>query len=118
MNKVEVVYSLLEKVVSELNRQAVVITLNQQVKTKKHMSLSGANGRLWISPSQYGYDVSLSGLSLEKQLEPTLTSYFGRECDGYKQLNGNKGFKRQPFWRTDNFRDVEVVCEMYAKTGK
>ncbi len=45
-----------------------------------------------------------------------LTSYFGRNPDGYKQRNATRGFERQPFWRTSNFLNVEAVCEMYAKT--
>lgn len=71
MNQVEILCSLLEKTVSKLNQNlAIPLTLNQQEKVKKHISLSGANGRLWISPSKGGYDVSISGISLEDELAP------------------------------------------------
>ncbi|EJO4031858.1 histidine kinase [Vibrio cholerae] len=119
MNQVDILYSLLNDVVSDINhRFRSSLVLNQQKVTKKHISLSGANGRLWVSPSIGGYDVSVSGKSLENELVPTLTSYFGRGPDGYKQKNANKGFKHQPFWRTKDFQNVQAVCEMYVKTAK
>ncbi|EMI4329422.1 histidine kinase [Vibrio cholerae] len=119
VNQVDILYSLLNDVVSDINhRFRSSLVLNQQKVTKKHISLSGANGRLWMSPSIGGYDVSVSGKSLENELVPILTSYFGRGPDGYKQKNANKGFKHQPFWRTKDFQDVQAVCEMYVKTAK
>ncbi len=119
MKQVEILYSLLDKIVSDLNASPTFqLTLHQQDVVKKHMSVSGANGRLWVSPSKGGYDISLSGLSLENALTGALISYFGREADGYKQKNSNKGFNRQPFWRTRDFNDVKIVCEMYARTEK
>lgn len=119
MNQVDILYSLLSDVISDINlRFRSSLVLNQQRVTKKHISLSGANGRLWVSPSVVGYDISVSGKSLENELVPTLKTYFGRNPDGYKQKNANKGFKHQPFWRTKDFQDVQVACELYAKTAK
>lgn len=119
MNQTEILYQSLQKVVWELNdRLALDITLNQQDIIKKNISLSGCNGRLWVYPVAGAYDVSLSGLSLESELSPRLKEYFGCEPQGYKQANANKGFKKQPYWRTTNLNDVAIICEMYAKTIK
>ncbi|EOI8049959.1 histidine kinase [Vibrio parahaemolyticus] len=86
MNQADMVYNLLSGVVADLNSSfGCSLALHQQKITKKHISVSGANGRLWVSPSIGGYDISVSGKSLEKELVPTLTSYFGRCADGYKQ---------------------------------
>jgi len=82
------------------------------------MSISGANGRVWIQPSTAGYDVSLSGESLEKQLYTFMKELFGHECNGYKQTNNNEGTKRQPFWRTSDFKKVRAAVCHYAKTSK
>ncbi|MEZ8820350.1 MULTISPECIES: histidine kinase [unclassified Vibrio] len=117
MNQVEVLYALMNRIVSDLNKRLPVsLVLHQQQITTKNISLSGANGRVWVSPCQGGYDISISGISLENDMTARLTSYFGRNPDGYKQRNATRGFERQPFWRTSNFLNVEVVCEMYAKT--
>ena len=119
MNQADMVYNLLSGVVVDLNsRFGCSLVLHQQKITKKHISVTGANGRLWVSPSIGGYDISVSGKSLEKELVPTLKSYFGRCADGYKQKNANKGFMHQPFWRTSDFQDVQAVCQMYMKTAK
>ncbi|ELA7884164.1 histidine kinase [Vibrio parahaemolyticus] len=118
MKEVEILYSLLAKEVESLNSKLnKTLALNQQDKVKKHISLSGANGRLWVSPSTGGYDVSISGASLERTLLPVLTAHFKRRPDGYKQKNSNKGFLRQPYWRTNNFGDVQYACELYANTS-
>lgn len=92
------------------------LVFNQQDVVRENMSISGCNGRIWISPSSEGYDVSLSGISLEREMYGYMRALFGHECTGYKQRNANKGFKRQPFWRTSDFHKVESVIERYAKT--
>ncbi|PML05254.1 hypothetical protein BCT86_13035 [Vibrio breoganii] len=94
------------------------IKLHQQNKRKENMSLEGGIGRLYVQPSANGYDVSLSGASIEHLMTKQLEELFGRIPDGYKQTNATKGFKKQPYWRTDNFSHVEVVSEMYARLGR
>lgn len=117
MNRTKMVHGQLQNLVERLNKDlGVNLQLNQQKVTKEHMSISGANGRLWISPTQDGYDVSLSGKSLEKQMVPTLERFFNRQRDGYKQANSNTGIYTQPYWRTNDFKDVEQVAALYAKT--
>ncbi|KNH52092.1 histidine kinase [Vibrio cholerae] len=113
MNQVDILYSLLNDVVSDINhRFRSSLVLNQQKVTKKHISLSGANGRLWISPSIGGYDVSVSGKSLENELVPTLTSYFGRGPDGYKQKMQTKALSINRFGeqRTSKMFKLYVKC--------
>ena len=105
--------------VSEINASRVTpkINFNQQNKTTSNMSLTGGNGRIWIQPHTEGMDVSISGQSLEKQMYGFMLSLFRRDCDGYKQRNATKGFKRQPFWRTSDFMQVKEVAFEYAKTS-
>lgn len=109
----------LQKLLVQINasRATSKLKFNQQVKITSHMSLSGGNGRIWINPHREGIDVSLSGQSLEKQMYGFMFRLFGRDCDGFKQKNAGKGFKRQPFWRTTDFRQVKEVAFKYAKTS-
>jgi len=118
MSKTEILKAKLVELVNEINQQNADQNLkfNQQVKTLEHMSISGANGRLYISPSSVGYDVSLSGKSLEKNLHNRFKDLFHFECTGYKQTNKNTGVITQPFWRTDSFSIVKKAATIYAKT--
>ena len=79
------------------------------------MSFSGGNGRIWITPSLDGYDISLSGASLQKQMYPFMKDRVGRDCDGFKQRN--KDLKNQPFWRVSDFELVRQAVIHYADTG-
>ena len=117
MSKTEVLKSKLVDLVTELNdSNDLNLKFNQQVKTIENMSISGANGRLYINPSSVGYDVSLSGKSLEKNLHGLFKELFNEDCTGFKQSNKNTGIITQPFWRTDNFSLVKKAVLLYSKT--
>ena len=118
--KTEFVEKLLKKIVDEINDNHGYpkILLKQQNIVKEHMSISGGNGRMWIAPNGLGIDVSLSGISLENELQPKMSSLFGRDCDGHKQVNSNTGIIRQPYWRTEDFNQIRKAIETYAKTNK
>ena len=93
------------------------IQLHQQNVHKHHLSFSGGNGRIWISPKAEGYDISLSGKSLERQMYPFMRDLCGRECDGYKQTNERLGKKDNPFWRVSDFELVKKAVFRYASTS-
>jgi hypothetical protein len=59
--------------VDELNENlgSLKMKFNQQQVSTGNMSLSGGNGRVWITPCSSGCDVSLSGKSLESELSHT-----------------------------------------------
>lgn len=92
------------------------IQLHQQNVHKHHLSFSGGNGRIWISPNSEGYDISLSGKSLASQMYPFMRDVCGRECDGYKQTNERLGKKDNPFWRVNDFALVSASVHHYART--
>jgi len=108
------------KLVNKINKknQKHKISFHQQNKLIKKMSLYGANGRLGIHLTKFGYDLTLSGKSLEKTFSSKLKKHFKRECDGYKQRNNKISQKKEPFWRTEKFDDVKKVAKLYAKTSK
>jgi hypothetical protein len=110
---------LLIDIVKEINtfQGSLKITFNQQARQKKNMSFCGGNGRLWVQPVTEGYDVSLSGKSLEKQMYGFMSNLCDRECDGYKQTNMNKGKKENPFWRVADFDKVRKAAYYYAETN-
>ena len=116
----DIIKKQLLKLVDELNENIghQKIEFTQQVKTKGNMSLCGGNGRMWINPSSVGYDVSLSGKSIEKQLYSSMKDIFGKDCDGFKQTNNNTGIITQPYWRTDSFKLVKKAAEIYSKTTR
>ncbi len=119
MSDVDILKSKLNRLVDDFNESSLIIKLafNQQSKVLENMSISGANGRLWVQPSSIGYDISLSGKSLESNYYNSMKAIFGRDCDGYKQTNRNTGNITQPFWRADCFRLVQEAFEMYSKTA-
>jgi hypothetical protein len=86
------------------------VSFDQQLKIKKHMSLIGCNGRMFVLPTPTGYEVSIYGISVEKNLYPYLKDLFGRDCNGHRQPN-----ERQPKWKTDDFNIVKQAAILYAK---
>jgi hypothetical protein len=115
--KPDILKEKLIRLVEEINAStSSTVIFKQQLKVKTNMSFFGCNGRIYIQPSSVGYDVSLSGKSVEKTLYPLLKKLFGKECDGYKQTNGNTGIITAPFWRTDNFDLVKKAVYIYAKS--
>lgn len=118
MSKTEIIKAHLISLVNEINTKNGYekLKFNQQQIKLGNMSLSGANGRLRITHSSIGYDVSLSGKSLESNLYNSFKDLFGCECHGYKQTNRNTGIITQPFWRTGNFSLVKEAALIYEKT--
>ncbi len=104
----------LRNLVSESNSDVGFekLKFNQQSVRRENMSLTGGNGRIWIQPSAIGYDVSLSGKSVEKELYETFKHIFGATHTGYKQSGS------QPFWRTENFSLVKKAVHAYSQTEK
>jgi|688.fasta_scaffold236373_2 hypothetical protein len=93
------------------------LQVHQQRVTKEHLCFMGGNGRIWITPCTAGYDISLSGKSLENQMYPFMRDLCGRECDGYKQTNARLGRKDNPFWRVNDFELVKKAVFRYASTS-
>ena len=91
------------------------IKLNQQFVTKANMSFSGGDGRIYIQPASDGYDVSLSGRSLQSQMLKFMTDICGKSPDGHKQT---KPDLHQPYWRVSDFGLVQEAVIHYSKTCK
>jgi len=91
------------------------IKFNQQKKIKEHMSFTGGNGRIGISPSLDKYDITLSGQSLEKQMYSFMSNLCGKENDGHKQT---KPEPHAPYWRISDFELVKNAVSYYSKTRK
>jgi len=117
MHPTDILKNKLTSLVEEVNQSKAnhSIKFNQQAKKKENMSLSGANGHMWIQPSSEGYDVSLSGQSLEINLSPAMEKLFSKPCDGYKQTNNDTGKITQPFWRTDSFKLVTQAAYKFQR---
>ena len=119
MKQAEILKNRLMQLVDEANTSPEInIQFNQQRVVKEHMSITGGNGRLYITPSVDGYDISLSGISIEKKMYAFMRDLCGKECDGYKQLNKKIGKENQPFWRVSDFKIVATAIYQYAKTKK
>ncbi len=112
--------SILKTNIEEINRNlgSNRLTFHQQKVTTKNMSVSGFNGRIWFNPVSDGFDISLSGKSLENQLSNKISALAGRDCDGFKQVNSNKGIKKQPYWRFSDPKYIRIVLNEYIKTSK
>jgi hypothetical protein len=117
--RIEELKSRLTEISSQLRREGKGhILLNQQAVEGKHMSFSGGNGRLGIAPVVVGYDISLSGLSLEAELTEFMEEICGKPCSGHKQKNSRLGLYREPFWRVEDFDLVKRAIAKYAATSK
>ncbi len=117
--KVDSLKLRLQELVGEVNAtNAGCLKFHQQQKTEGNMSFIGGNGRLYVQPSSLGYDISLSGKSLEKEMYPFMRELCGSECTGYKQPNRSIGKKNQPFWRVESFELVKEAVYRYSKTIK
>ena len=116
----DVIKDQLEELVDSINSRlsSTRIEFNQQPKTKGNMSITGCNGRMFVQPSVEGYDVSLSGKSLENEMHDFLCKLFGKECDGYKQTNTRLGKKSQPFWRVSDFQQVVEAVYRYTMSHR
>ncbi len=112
--------SQLENLVEIINMSSPFyeIVFNQQSVSKKNMSISGGNGRLWVQPVKDGYHVSLSGKSLVKEMSPFMRDLFKKKHDGFKQPNSKKGRLDQPYWKTDDFEFVVRAVFFYSRTVK
>jgi hypothetical protein len=119
MNRTDILLAQLRTLEAEINAAGpFVLKLNQQKVTKENMSFSGGNGRIALQPCSDGYDISLSGKSLEAEMTPFMEHLCGRACDGFKQTNKSIGKADQPFWRVKDFQFVVQAVNYYAKTRK
>jgi hypothetical protein len=119
MKNIEVLKNRLLQLEAEVNSNGEIkIQFHQQSVQKKHMCFLGGNGRLWVSPSSDGYDITLSGKSLENQMYTFMRNLCGKECDGYKQTNAKIGKNDAPFWRVNDFKLVKDAVLHYAETKK
>ena len=114
----DTIRSHIKRVIENINTQRGDIKLgfSQQKKKTKNMSIVGGNGRLRIKPTVAGFDISLAGKSLEREMYPFMSQLFGRNHDGYKQRNKNKGTKSAPFWKTNDLSKLELAAVKYSKT--
>ncbi len=108
----------IKHVIENINTQRgdVKLSFAQQKKKTENMSIVGGNGRLRIKPTANGFDMSLAGKSLEREMYPFMNQLFGRNHDGYKQRNKNKGTKSAPFWKTNDLSTIELAAVEYSKT--
>lgn len=114
-DRVENLKARLAGVASRLNAAGGChLQLHQQIVTRKHLSLTGGNGRMYVVPTADAFDIVLSGISLTQQLTPVMTRICNQPCAGYKQRNAKKQQVREPFWRVEDFAIVEEAITAYS----
>lgn len=99
---------LIKKINSQLE-DPPFLEFHQQRIDKTHMAIKGGNGTLWINPKKKGYDIGLSGQSLENEMYDFMVNLCDSKHQGYKQTK-----ERLPFWRVDDFWKVEKAAFRYA----
>ena len=117
MNK-DIIRGHVKRVINDINTQRGDLKLGferQDVKTE-NMSIVGGNGRLRVKATAAGFDLSLAGMSLEREMYPFMKQLFGRSHDGYKQTNKNEGTESSPFWKTDDLSKLELAAIKYSRT--
>ena len=108
----------MKRVIDSINARRGDLKLEfkcQEVKTE-NMSIVGGNGRLRVKATSAGFDLSLAGASLEREMYPIMKQLFGRKHDGYKQRNSKKGTKSAPFWKTSDLAKLELAASEYSNT--
>jgi hypothetical protein len=117
METTEILKARLLKLEAKINEDGRnKIQYHEQHEDKKNMSFTGGNGRLYVTPSSEGYDISLSGKLLQSQMYPFMRDLCGKECDGYKQTNQKIGKQDVLFWRIEDFALVVKAVRHYSKT--
>jgi len=111
---IEIAKKQLQKLIDIVNSLSPEnhVEFNQQDITKRNMSIVGGNGRLTIQPTLKGYDIGLSGKSIQKDMYEFMRDLCKSECTGYKQTNKTIGKQDLPFWRVDDFN---LVCKAVYK---
>ena len=104
MNQTDILKNKLLSLKDEVNQAAgkEILSFNQQSKVQENMSYSGCNGRLWIQPSIEGYDISLSGASVEKELaaiEKKIASRKSRLASSSKSSQGELDDTQKQLYR-------------------
>jgi len=118
--KLESVKMKLLELVNIINAMSPIskVKFHQQDAIKGNMAIMGGeNGTLWISPCSSGFDIGLSGKSLEAEMSGFMCEICKSECTGYKQKNGKVGKMDLPFWRVDDFSLVQKAAYYYAGTS-
>ncbi|CAD5373048.1 hypothetical protein RA210_U280023 [Rubrivivax sp. A210] len=111
-DRVDNLKARLQSLVAEINSSASCqIMLHQQSVIRKHISLSGGNGRMYIAPTASEFDISLSGHSLTQELSPFMTDLCGPRRD-YK----HRKHLREPYWRVSDFQSIERAVKRYSQT--
>ncbi|KUL30586.1 hypothetical protein [Chlorobium limicola] len=111
----------LHELIAEINSSEMLkkgeMAFHQQKVATGNMSvyLTKGIGRIYVQPRSIGCDVSLSGKVLEAEMYPFMQKLFEKESDGFIQLNRNKGWAKQPFWRTADFSKVREAIRYYAR---
>ena len=77
------------------NSNLTLIVKQQPVK-KENISITGAEGTLWLQLSPHWCDIGMNGTHESNPRLQQMETMFGRSCDGYKQT---KPEPHQPFWR-------------------
>ena len=111
----DILKSQLITLVAEVNASlnCEKLSVHQQTKTLKKISLKGGNGRLTITPTSKGYDIGLSGKSLTDEMYGFLCELTG------KTKNDKFGFPRErssPKWEVDSFSTVKKAVIRYSKS--
>ena len=91
-----------------LKSQAKRFTFQQQKIKTTNISITGGNGRLRIQIAKNHYHISLSGLSLEKEMYSFMESLCEKKHDGFKHPFSN------PFWKVNDFNLVRKAAYHYA----
>ena len=107
--------SRLHQLVDEINKDAGYnkVRFHQQRVRKAHMSIEGRNGRLTVKPTQKGWDLGLSGQSLEKEMYEYMCRLTG------KQKHDKFGFPNRqamPIWEVNDLKLVDKAVRHYSKT--
>ncbi|UKA12896.1 hypothetical protein [Photobacterium damselae] len=113
MNKIEILRKQLRKIIVEVNTEYnsnLIQDQQDEIKNNQSILKRGTRiGRVWIHTSSRGYDISISGQSLEPKLRPAMVKIFGHESIGFKQS------KKQAFWSTEDLEQINQVIIEYAK---
>ena len=113
----EVTKQQLQELVDRVNStpQRNTLEFHQQTESKENMSITGGNGRLCIRLTTKGYDIGLSGKSLEKEMYAFMCKLTSKN---HHDKYGFPAKEAQPKWEVDNFKKVEDAVCRYASTIK
>ena len=109
---VDALLVLVNEICAELSKNShLALIVKQQAVRKENISITGAEGTLWLQLYAHWCDIGMNGTKESNPRLQQMETMFGRLCDGCKQT---KPEPHQLFWRCTTTKELIQAIHFYA----